>query len=249
MQNRDTHLIWEAYANNDRLLNENFINKLKEKFGNFTAETVAPYVREALQKLKQEDSKTYNEIGAAVKNNDLNALKKIVNANGIHQEGVLDDLKAFGKEGGKSLVAGAKEAGKMAYSGIKKAVKGGHDWLGKKLGQGKRGLLYILMIAITLLAVTNQKPVEYEPFNEIVETEMVISPDFDDQVEDLNKSTKNLEDIGKEIDSVTIPGHGELDLTGAEVREGPGGIKTYNKKSWVKGPSLKQKWLKGKKIR
>ena len=77
MQNRDTHLIWEAYANNDRLLNENFINKLKEKFGNFTAETVAPYVREALQKLKQEDSKTYNEIGAAVKNNDLNKLKKV----------------------------------------------------------------------------------------------------------------------------------------------------------------------------
>ena len=174
MQNRDTHLIWEAYANTDRLLNENFINKLKEKFGNFTAETVAPYVREALQKLKQEDSKTYNEIGAAVKNNDLNKLKKIAESNGIHQEGVLDDLKDFGKEGGKALVAGAKEAGKLAYKAGKGAIKGTHNWLGKKLGQGKRGLLYIIMIAVALLiALGGSQPAsEYEGFKDI-EIEMV----------------------------------------------------------------------------
>ena len=202
MQNRDTHLIWEAYANNDRLLNENFINKLKEKFGNFTAETVAPYVREALQKLKQEDSKTYNEIGAAVKNNDLNKLKKIAESNGIHQEGVLDDLKDFGKEGGKALVAGAKEAGKLAYKAGKGVIKGTHNWLGKKLGQGKRGLLYIIMIAVALLiALGGSQPAnEYEGFEDVYK-------DYMEQVEELNKSTKNLEKAGKELDQALVKTH------------------------------------------
>ncbi len=65
----------------------------------------------------------------------------------------------------------------------------------KKLGQGKRGLLYIIMIAVALLiALGGSQPAnEYEGFEDVYK-------DYMEQVEDLNKSTENLNKLGKELD-------------------------------------------------
>jgi len=136
------------------IINENFIDTLKQKFGEFTSDTIAPFVKKALQKLKQEDPQLYGQIGTAVQNNDIESLQRITQGSGdIQQEGFLKGL------------------GTMAKGGWE-AAKGIDKLLAKKLSGGKRGLLYILLIAITLMAVTGEKPVEYEGFKDI-EIELV----------------------------------------------------------------------------
>ena len=136
------------------IINENFINTLKQKFGEFTTDTLTPFVQKALQKLKQEDPQLYAQIGTAVQNNDIGSLQQITQGAGdIQQEGILKGL------------------GTMAKGGWE-AAKGIDKLLAKKLSGGKRGLLYILLIAITLMSVTGEKPVEYEGFKDI-EIEMV----------------------------------------------------------------------------
>jgi len=162
------------------IINENFIDNLKQKFGEFTSDTIAPFVKKALQKLKQEDPQMYSQIGTAVQNNDIESLQRITQGSGdIQQEGFLKGL------------------GTMAKGGWE-AAKGIDKLLAKKLSGGKRGLLYIILIAITLMAVTGEKPVEYEGFKDI-DIEQV--EDFDRDVESLDKSTKNLGAIGKYIDA------------------------------------------------
>ena len=137
------------------IINENFINTLKQKFGEFTTDTLTPFVQKALQKLKQEDPQLYAQIGTAVQNNDIGSLQQITQGAGdIQQEGILKGL------------------GTMAKGGWE-AAKGIDKLLAKKLSAGKRGLLYILFIAITLMAVTGEKPVEYEGFKDI-EIEQVV---------------------------------------------------------------------------
>jgi len=136
------------------IINENFINTLKQKFGEFTTETLTPFVQKALQKLKQVDPQLYGQIGTAVQNNDIKSLQNITQVSGdIQEEGFLKGLGTMAKGGWEAL-------------------KGIDQFLAKKLSAGKRGLLYILFIAITLMAVTGEKPVEYEGFKDI-EIEMV----------------------------------------------------------------------------
>ena len=136
------------------IINENFIDTLKQKFGEFTTDTLIPFVQKALQKLKQEDPQLYTQIGTAVQNNDIGSLQQITQGAGdIQQEGILKGLGTMAKGGWET-------------------VKGIDKLLAKKLSGGKRGLLYILFIAITLMAVTGEKPVEYEGFKDI-EIEMV----------------------------------------------------------------------------
>ena len=58
--------------------------------------------------------------------------------------------------------------------------------------------MYIILVAITLMAVTGEKPAEYEGFKDI-DIEQV--EDFDRDVKSLEQSTKNLGAIGKYIDA------------------------------------------------
>jgi len=162
------------------IINENFINTLKQKFGEFTTDTLTPFVQKALQKLKQEDPQLYTQIGTAVQNNDIESLQQITQGAGdIQQEGILKGLGTMAKGGWEA----AKSIDKL---------------LAKKLSGGKRGLLYIILVAITLMAVTGEKPVEYEGFKDI-DIEQV--EDFNRDVETLDKSTKNLGAVGKYIDA------------------------------------------------
>ena len=142
MYDKDSKLIYEAYASKE-IITENIIQDFKQKVGEFTAKAIEPYLKKSLEGIKKSDPAMYNEIIAAVAKKDKSILQKIRNAagesfSGIQNEDFKQDMKSFAGELGKSVYAGGKEA-----------IQTTHNFLGKKLGEGKRGMLYILLLGLT----------------------------------------------------------------------------------------------------